>query len=79
MEIKEVDSFRQTNFDILVESKLEEMEFHDPLYTDVGKFFNRKNLKNMLMIKDVVKPVGIDMEFLFSKRAEIDDFPLFTK
>lgn len=45
----------------------------------MGKFFNGKNLKNMLMIKDVVKPGGMDMESLFSKRAEIDDFPLFTK
>lgn len=32
METEEVDSFRQTSFDILVESKLEEMEFHDALY-----------------------------------------------
>ena len=41
--------------DILVESKvvdkLEEMEFRDNLYTNVGKFFNGKNIKNMIMIK----------------------------
>ncbi|KAI5400580.1 hypothetical protein KIW84_065459 [Lathyrus oleraceus] len=43
--------------DTIVENKLvarlEEMQFHDDLYTDVGKSFNGRNLKNMLMIKDV--------------------------
>ena len=70
-------------FDILVESrlvaKLEEMNFRVDLYTNMGKSLNGRNLKNMLMITDVVNPVGMDREFFSTRRVEIDDFPLFTK
>lgn len=45
-----------------LEAKLEEMQFRDDLYINVGKSFNGRNLKNMLMIKDVVKPEGMDWE-----------------
>ena len=51
-------------YDILVETKfvekLEEINFLEDVYTDVGKSFNGNNLKNMLMILDVVGPVVLD-------------------
>lgn len=68
--------------DILVESMvamLEEMKFRDDLYTYVGNSFNGRNLKNMLTIKDVMNPEGMNMEFVSSRRVGIDDFHLFTK
>ncbi|XP_050876619.1 uncharacterized protein LOC127080334 [Lathyrus oleraceus] len=69
--------------DILVErnlvAKLEEMNFRDDLYTYVGKSFNGRNLKSMLMIKDIVNLDRMDKEFVSSKRVEVYDFPLFTK
>lgn len=51
-------------YDILVETKLvaklEEISFLEDVYTDVGKSFNGNNLKNMLMILDVVGPAALD-------------------
>lgn len=44
----------------------------------MGKSFNGRNLKNMFMIIKIMDPKGMDMEFVSSKRIEIDDFPLFT-
>lgn len=55
------------------------MQFRDDLYTNVGKSFNGMNLKNMLMIKDIVNSEGMDRESVSSRRVQIDDFPLFTK
>lgn len=69
--------------DILVESKLvarlEEMNFHDDLYTYVRNPFKGKNVENMLIILDIVDLVMLDKESVSTRRVEIDDFPTFTK
>ncbi|KAI5427428.1 hypothetical protein KIW84_032735 [Lathyrus oleraceus] len=68
---------------ILLKSKLvarlEEMSIRDDLYTNVGKLFNGRNLKNMLMITDVVNPSVLNRESISTRRVEIYDFSLFTK
>ncbi|KAI5437565.1 hypothetical protein KIW84_023614 [Lathyrus oleraceus] len=60
--------------DILVESKLvaklEEMNFCEDLYTEMDKSFNRRNLKNMLMISYGVDPVDLDWEFVSTRRPK---------
>lgn len=58
---------------------MEEILSFNDLYTYVGKSFNGRNLKTMLMIKVVVKPKGMDWEYITSRRVEINVFPLFTK
>lgn len=66
-------------FDILVESKLEEMNLHEDIYMKVGNSFNEKNLKNMLMNSEAVDHVVLDREYISTKRVKIDDFPIFNK
>lgn len=51
---------------------MEEIKFRDDLYTDMGKSFDERNLKNMIMIKDVVNPNVMNREFVSSKRVKID-------
>lgn len=65
--------------EIKLVAKLEEMNFRDDLYTEVGKYFNRKNLKNIIMIINIVNQVVLDREHVSTKRVEFDDFPIFTK
>lgn len=68
--------------DIFVKSKLveelEEMNFSKDLYTDVGKPFNGKKLKNMLMISKCVESGVLDKESISTRRVEIEDYPYFT-
>ncbi|CAL5192704.1 unnamed protein product [Lathyrus oleraceus] len=59
--------------------ELEKMNFSEDLYTDVGKPFNGKNMKNMLMISKCVDLEVLDRECISTRRVEIEDYPYFTK
>lgn len=68
---------------ILLESKLieesEKMNSSKDLYTDVGKPFNGKNLKNMPMISECVDHGVLDRESISTRRVKIEDYPYFNK
>lgn len=55
------------------------MNYHEDLYMDVGKSFNRSNMKNMLMISEFVDHIVLDKESISTISVDIDDFPCFTK
>lgn len=70
--------------DVLVESKLVEtlqrLNVTKVIVTNVGKIFNKRNLKNMYLISKVIDPLEVmDMDEISSRRVSIDDYPIFTK
>lgn len=47
---------------------------------DIGKAFNRKNLKNMYLITVVIDTLeALDKSSLASKRMHVEDYPIFIK
>lgn len=56
--------------------KPKRMTYHEDIYMDVGKTFHINNLKKILRISEFMV---LDMEYVSTKRVEIDNFPYSTK